>query len=104
MSCEWIKQEPQEEDELQFEAGPQKEIPLNDEETQSVKVKDGETSYKNEEDYALESDSHLKVILVLGHFSISIIIYFEPDGGTISYLCPHLPRGATTSLGKEFRF
>ena len=64
MSCEWIKQEPLEEDEsIQFEARPQQEISLDVEETQSVKVEDGETSYKNEE--ALESDTHLKVILLL---------------------------------------
>ena len=63
MSCEWIKQEPLEEDEMQFEAGPKQEIPLDVEETQSVKVEDGETYHKNEEDYALESDSQLKVLL-----------------------------------------
>ena len=70
MSCEWIKQEPQEENEIQFETGPKQEIPLDVEETQIVKVEDGETSYEKEEDYALESDSQLKVILLLGYFSI----------------------------------
>ena len=73
MSCEWIKQEPLEENEIQFEAGLKQEIPLDVEETQSVKVEDGETYHKNEEDYALESDSQLKVILVLVHFPMSII-------------------------------
>ena len=99
MSCEWIKQEPLEEDEIQFEAGPKQENPRDV--LQSIKVEDGESSYKNEE--ALESDSHLKVILMLGHFSFSIIISCKPNGGTISYLSPHLLSGAT-SLGKVFRF
>ena len=76
MSCEWIKQEPLEENDMKFEAGPKQEIPLDVEETQSVNVEDGETSYKHEEDYALESDSHLKVILVLEHSHIPISILF----------------------------
>ena len=71
MSYEWIKQEPLEEDEsIQFEAGPKQEMPLYVKEPQSVKVQDGETSFKNEEDCTLESDTNLKVILVLVHFHI----------------------------------
>ena len=76
MSCEWIKQEPLEENEIKLEAGPKQEIHVNDDKTHSVKLKDGESSYKKEEDYALESDSHLKVILVLEHSHIPISILF----------------------------
>ena len=63
MSCDWIKQEPLEENEIQFEAGLKQEIPFGMEETHSVKVEDVETSFKKEEDYALESDSHYEVSL-----------------------------------------
>ena len=63
MSCEWIKQEPLEENEMKFESGPRQEISLDVEKTQTVKVEDGESSYKKENNYALECDSHLKVIL-----------------------------------------
>ena len=68
MSCEWIKQEPLEENEMKFEAGLKQEIPLKVEETHHVKVEDGETSYKMKEDFALESDSHHEVNLYFSTF------------------------------------
>ena len=65
MSCEWIKQEPLEENEMQFEAGLKQEIPPKVEETHHVKVEDGNTSYKMKEDFALEGSNHVNLYFLL---------------------------------------
>ena len=64
MSCEWIKQEALEENEIKFEAGLKKEIPLDVERTHSVTVEDGEIPHKLKKEYSSKSISHFEVNLI----------------------------------------
>ena len=65
MSCEGIKQEPLEENEIKFEAGPKQEIPLDVEEKHSVKVEDEEIPSKHKEEYSSKASSHFEVNVII---------------------------------------
>ena len=61
MSCEWIKQEALEENEIKFEAGLEQEIPRDVEEIHNVKVEDEEIPCKHKEEYSSKAISPFEV-------------------------------------------